>query len=329
VTASSRYVVRDEELESLSSEWEALLSDRDSVFLHPAWLTTWRAAFPDDRPLRTMAVREDGTLIGVAAFVVEDDRFVLAGDPNVWDYAGIPSRAGCEAEVLRSVLEQLSSEGAREVVLWGIDERAPLVEVLPATAEACGYSAEREQEAVCPAVALPEGWDAYLGSLSKKDRHELRRKLRRFEEADGGTRLIELTEATDVVAALPDFTRLHIESRADKAEFMTERMQHYFGALAEEFARQGRLSLYFLERSGQRIASLLCFQAGDELMLYNSGYDPAFANISVGIVSKALCLQKAIADGKRSFNFLRGEERYKYDLGAVDRAVYRYRLTPA
>jgi CelD/BcsL family acetyltransferase involved in cellulose biosynthesis len=56
-------------------------------------------------------------------------------------------------------------------------------------------------------------------------------------------------------------------------------------------------------------------------LLYNSGYDPAFSQASVGIVSKAMALQSAIADGARAFDFLRGAEPYKYDLGGRDRIV--------
>ena len=58
-------------------------------------------------------------------------------------------------------------------------------------------------------------------------------------------------------------------------------------------------------------------------MLYNSGYDPRYSRLSVGLVSKALAIKEAIEAGKRSFNFLRGTERYKYHLGAKDFAVYQ------
>ena len=117
-----------------------------------------------------------------------------------------------------------------------------------------------------------------------------------------------------------------VESREDKAAFMTDQMQHFFRHVAGDLATQGRLSLYFLQRGEQRLASLLCFDGSDDLMLYNSGYDPAYADVSVGIVSKAMCLQRAIQDSKRRFNFLRGSERYKYAMGAIDSPVYHCRL---
>ena len=57
--------------------------------------------------------------------------------------------------------------------------------------------------------------------------------------------------------------------------------------------------------------------------MYNSGYDPEFSSFSVGLVSKAMCLQWAIEHGKSSVDFLRGNEAYKYDLGARDQQVHR------
>jgi len=81
--------------------------------------------------------------------------------------------------------------------------------------------------------------------------------------------------------------------------------------------------MIFLRLGGRRVASVLCFRAGDELLLYNSGYDPLFAGLSVGLLSKALALKRAIDLGSKRFDFLRGAERYKYELGAQDLAVRR------
>ncbi len=92
--------------------------------------------------------------------------------------------------------------------------------------------------------------------------------------------------------------------------------------MAVALAEEGLVRLSFVELDGARVAGLLAFDAGDALLLYNSGYDPALAHASVGIVSKALLLREAIAEGKRWFDFLRGAEPYKYDLGGKDYEVH-------
>ena len=319
------YDVAEADLESLAGEWEALLDDSDavSIFTRPSWLRIWLHVFEGHRDLLLLTVRADGRLCGVAAFIATDAGLRLAGDPEVWDYADLPSRRGHERGVLDALLAYLVEKGWNHIELWGLAEDSPTYRELPGAAERYGYRLNTEQEAVCPSIDLPADWDTHLSRLNKKDRHELRRKMRRFEEADGPATLVALTEVDEVAAALPDFFRLHVESREDKAEFMTPVMRHFFEHVAEELAGEGALRLYFMERTGKRLASILCFDGGDSLMLYNSGYDPQYAGVSVGLVSKVLCLQRAIDDGKKRLNFLRGPERYKYDLGAHDVAVYR------
>ena len=104
---------------------------------------------------------------------------------------------------------------------------------------------------------------------------------------------------------------------------MTEEMAHFFRQIAASAAEMGHLKLYFLEIEGVRTSTALCFDYGDEFSLYNSGYDPAYASLSVGLLLKAFCLKEAIAAGKKRFDFLRGSEPYKYDLGGQDLPIYR------
>ena len=83
------------------------------------------------------------------------------------------------------------------------------------------------------------------------------------------------------------------------------------------------LRLSFLELGGVRVAACASFDYRDEYLLYNSGYDPAYSHLSVGFVGKALSIKDAIGRGRKSFDFLRGSERYKYHLGGTDRLIYR------
>jgi len=114
-----------------------------------------------------------------------------------------------------------------------------------------------------------------------------------------------------------------VESRSDKAAFMSEQMGRFFHRMAPALAEEGLVRLYELELDTKPVASVLCFDQGGQLFLYNSGYDPAYAGLAVGLLSKALCLRDAIELGRRCVDLLRGHEPYKYDLGGKDRTVYR------
>jgi len=322
-----RYTVDREELASLEGPWRDILpaSGPKAVFYTPLWLKTWWGEFADGRELMLLSVRDpsaEGRLVGVAPLMREGERLTLAGDTNVCDYMDVVACEGCEEGVLDAVLHAVSEEPWSELVLWGVPEYSPTLAILPGLAAGLGYSAEIEQENVCPRVQLPSAFDDYVEGLNRRDRHELRRKLRRLYRS-GDVLFHSCQSVPEVESHLDDFLRQHAASRHEKALFMTERMARFFRRMALTLAEQNLVRLYCLEVNGVRAASVLCFDAGDELLLYNSGYDPDHASLAVGLLSKALALEQAIAEGKRCFDFLRGAESYKYDLGGKDLAVYR------
>ena len=108
---------------------------------------------------------------------------------------------------------------------------------------------------------------------------------------------------------------------------MTDEMQSFFRALTTEFVGLGIVKLYFMEIDGTKISATLCFDYENTLYLYNSGYDPSFSYLSVGLLLKSLCIRDALESGKAVFDFLRGDEPYKYDLGGQDTSIYKLTIT--
>ena len=319
------YVTR-EELDHLEPEWRDLVprSSARTIFTSPTWLRTWWEVFGNEEmePL-LLALRNDDHLHGVAPLLRRGDSITFAGDTQICDYMDFTLAEGVEEECLATFLRALSEQRWSELVLWALPEDSLSLQLLPKVAEGLGYRVEIEMEDVCPRVSLPGSWDEYLAGLSKKDRHELRRKLRRLHEAGGEVRLEKLQTPAEIESGMEDFLRLHVISRSDKATFMTEPMQEFFRRIVRALAAEGRARLYFLLVNGIRTASIICFDSEKDLLLYNSGYDPDYSHLSVGLLSKALALEEAILEGKECFDFLRGAEVYKYHLGATDSRVYR------
>lgn len=315
--------VATEPFDLLEQDWAALAErlPRPLPFHRPAWHRTWWSHFGDHREPLYLAVREDGVLAAVVPLMRDGDTLALAGDPQICDYTDIPISTADAAALLPRVLDALEAMPWRTLHLWGLPEDAPALTITSTWSASRGHAVEIDFEAVCPRITPLGDWDGYLASLSKKDRHELKRKMRRFQEAGGDVCIRTLTAPAEIDAALDTFFHLHRISRHDKAEFMTAAMEAFFRDMAVELARDDLVRLYLIDVGAQPAAALIAFRSGDELLLYNSGYDPAFSQTSVGIVSKAMALQSAIADGVRTFDFLRGAEPYKYDLGGTDRIV--------
>jgi CelD/BcsL family acetyltransferase involved in cellulose biosynthesis len=124
------------------------------------------------------------------------------------------------------------------------------------------------------------------------------------------------------------FITLHQKSTRDKQDFWSDQMILFFKAVAIELAKAGWLKLFFIEVNGVKAASLLCFDYNDEILVYNSGYDPEqFANLSPGNVLVSYSIQEAIRLGRSRYDFLRGDEVYKFRFGAQAEPVYDLHVT--
>jgi len=176
---------------------------------------------------------------------------------------------------------------------------------------------------VSPVIALPDTWEEYLSSLSKKQRHEVRRKRRKAErEAELSWFYVE--DWHRIPSAVEEFIALHQLSSKDKEDFMTPEMQTFFRELAALAYAEGWLKLAFLKLDDRMAASYFCFDYRNDILVYNSGYDPELApGLSPGNVLISFCIEDAIRQGRNHFDFLRGEETYKFRLGAVATHVYQ------
>ncbi len=318
------YAVAFEPFDAVRADWLALLSPPSArdVFRHPRWQEVWLQEFNRKADARFLAVRDGGRLVGLASLLDEGDRVTFLGDHNICDYMDFVLAAGEGEGVLAAIVEALFDGGRREIALWGLREHSPTPSLLSRLAGERGWDVTVEDEATCPQLDLPPTWDAYLASLSGKNRHELRRKMRRLQKTAGEMQMQVLCSPAAVAEGMDDFLRL-MTLKSDKAQFMTPTMERFFRRIGPAMAEEGLAGLYLFELDGKRIAGVFCFEDARETLLYNSGVDPLYADLSAGLLSKATCLRHAIEDGRRRLDFLRGNEPYKYDLGARDHQVYR------
>lgn len=324
-----------DDLAPLRADWDRLLhqSRADTIFLTWEWQELWWRVLglPSSARPHLLTVRAGDELVGLAPLVAHGSSLHFAGGEEIADFLDLFALPGHEAELAAAVLDHLEREPWETEPWETIDLRNLRADSLGLTylapeARRRGLRVEVEQEDVSPALALPASWEAYQAGLSKKDRHELRRKLRRLHSA-GEARWYFVADAGP--ADVADFIRLHRLSDESKADFMTDEMGRWFHAIVERFAPGGTLRLYFLDLDGVRVAATILFDYGDQFLLYNSGYDPDYARLSVGLALKAYCIHDAIAAGRGVFDFLQGNEPYKYDLGAVDKPIYRMKIRRA
>ena len=328
---------------ALAGEWNRLLkrSRANVFFLTYEWQTTWWEALGTG-DLWIVAFRTPDTdeLVGIAPLYLTEREsgayagkrvFTLVGCIEVSDYLDILIAQGWETAVYTELLAWLHSTDAPA---WDVVDLCNLPEVsltystFPPLAEAAGHAVQVLQEDVAPQFALPLHYETYLQEqVDKKQRHEIRRKQRRAErEAEIGFYIVGKEHSLE--AEVDDFVALQRASREDKADFMTPPMRRFFGAVARRMLDVGYLRLCFLTINGEKAATLYAFEYDRKFLLYNSGYDPdAHSQLSPGWVLLAYSIQYAIAAGCRVFDFMQGDEEYKYRFGSLDYKVMRVIMT--
>ncbi len=290
---------------------------------------------PDDAILRTR-LRGDAHLPSTA--VAPTAKAVFFGATYHVDYATLLARPADLPAVAEAVAGALATPGDAhdpdhpdrwDVVdlrrlRCGDPAAAALAEAFGArTGE--GWTVVREREEVCPVVTFEPGADfeAYLGTLGKKERHEVRRKIRRAEAAGE----VRLERSADPVADLDAFVDLHQKRWGAQGLFPPtpggEQSRTFVRRLFELLGADGTVQLHFATVGGRRIAAGVWFEDADAWYLYNAGVDPGARELSPGVLMSAKAIEGAILAGRRRFDYLRGDEPYKYEWGAVDEPIQR------
>jgi hypothetical protein len=196
---------------------------------------------------------------------------------------------------------------------------------LQATADKLGWSFLQAPLQHCPYIPLPGDWEKYICGVDKKQRHEIRRKLRRAEEYYLPLKWYLVEDGSRLDQEMDDFLKL-MASDPDKAKFLTPAMRDQLHTIVQAAYNAGWLQLAFIEVDGAKAAGYLNFDYMNHIWVYNSGLDFQYGELSPGWVLLAYLLQWANEHQRTSFDFMRGDEQYKYRFGAIDRRVMRLTL---
>ena len=277
------------------------LDDHVGPFPLEPFVDSWRSTVGRGDPV---SIRSDKAFLPM----IEDEGALrVAGDPDLTDYH---SALGPDPASLGDLLLEARTEVDR-VILDSLPEQSATS--LKSGLEAAGGKPQLEQT-VTTAVITVE--DEYLAELSKKQRHEVRRKRRRFVEALGEPELITSTDDTD---ALGRFVAMHRTSFGEKAEFFDEGRIAFFESL---HASPG-WKVSELVVGGEPIASLFGFEGESAYYLYNSAYDSIHREVSPGVVVLHMLIENLVDAGIKRIDLLKGDEIYKFRMGAEARPLHR------
>ncbi len=323
-----RYIITQDSFSSLSSYWADSRYNLNwgSIFVLPAWLNVWWQEFGTGAELYLGAVRQDNEVIGIAPLLVREGKASIIGSADICDCLDFVVAPGRERDFFSVLLDDLKGKGINRLDLRPLRPDSTVLTHLVSIAQNWGYEVLCHPEDVSLELDLPSTWEEYLAILTTKQRHEVRRKLRRLSEA-GKVDYYFVKDSAAVNNAMDTFLKMFSESRKDKATFLTARMESFLRSLADTMDKAGLLRLGILELDTVPTAMIMCFDYNDCVYLYNSGYDSQYNALSVGLLCKVLCIKESIQEGKKRFDFLKGSETYKYHLGGREVPLYRCQIT--
>jgi len=328
--------------------WNALVeqSIADTPFSRHEYLSEWwktlgggewgvgAAGRPPELVL--ISATENDQLVGIAPlFIAEYDgrlALMLVGSIEISDYLDLIVRAEDLPRFLSGLLDFLASPevgaGSPRPYDWsGLDwynlpDDSPTLAALKAESEKRGWTHHEEIYRPTPRIPLNGSFDEYLARIDKKQRHEVRRKMRRAAESEKNVRFYIADGTADINAEIEDFFHLMVQD-ANKEQFLHPAMREQMTVTMRNAHARGYLWLGFLEVAGAKAAASLNFDYKNKLWGYNSGVGSEHKELSPGWVLLAHVIQWCCENGRSEFDFMRGDEEYKYRFGGVNKHVMR------
>jgi len=332
-----------EALAQYQTDWKALLQ-KSAIhvpfltfdYLQAWWQTRGGGEWPENSQLILVAAFQEEQLVGIAPLFHTENNLgraalMFVGAIEVSDFLDFIVQPADSQCFISGIVDFLLTD--TDIPEWecldlsNILESSPTLEGLHAEAEQRNWAFQQTEIQPSPYIPLPSDFEAYLAGIDKKQRHEIRRKLRNIEQSGFKPQLV----FTEDVGQLHTDVQAFIEMMAQdpgKRDFLTKPMREHLHKTAQTAFENGWLQLSFLTLDGEKAAANMSFNFNHRLWLYNSGWVWQYRDHSPGWVLLAYLIRWATENGIQEFDFMRGDEPYKYKFGGQDRHIFRVTLTP-
>ena len=320
------------------TSWNALVeqSIADTPFSRHEYLSEWWKTLGGGEwksaELILVSATENNQLIGIAPLFTAEyggqQALLLIGSIEISDYLDLIVREGDLSRFLSGLIDFLGSgkAGSWSALDWyNLPDSSPTLAALKADSESRGWNYHEEIYRPTPRIALNGSFEEYLSRVEKKQRHEIRRKMRRAAESDLKVRFVVVDKSVDIEAETNTFFDLMAQD-ANKANFLHPAMREQMTVTIRSAFEQNYLWLAYIEVDGVKVAASLNFDYKNKLWGYNSGVSRAHMELSPGWVLLGHVIQWCCENGRAEFDFMRGDEEYKYRFGGVNKYVMRAKV---
>jgi len=328
---------------ALKEEWNELLrnSPVNGLFLTWEWMHTWWRHLAEDRKLHIILVRRDRELIAIAPLCLRTARmgyllpittFEFLGVGYVGsDYPDLIIRAGAEQLALQALTKYLVDRNLI-LELSQVLSTSSYMSGLQSLIKEHGWQVSSKVTHICPYINLTGlDWETYLASVGHSHRYNYRRRLKNLQKEFVDFQFEQIHSEDQVKVTLLKLIELHNlrwNERGGSDAFHRPGLLSFHADISHGALRQDSLRLYVLRLNGKVAAILYGFKYNNVFYYYQSGFDTSLARYSVGMVIMGLAIKSALEEGMEKFDFLHGDEEYKYRWASERHELIRISCVP-
>jgi CelD/BcsL family acetyltransferase involved in cellulose biosynthesis len=315
-------------LHEVTAEWSVFARSIESTtpFQLPEWLMTWWRHFGSGTPY-VMIFRTGGKMVAIVPCFLhtwnEKRQMTLIGS-GISDYLEpLIDRAYTE-DVLVALERNLAANSNWDVCDWqDLSDDTPLRRLHFEN----GVNVLEREDVPCSQIRLTGTFEEFWALRSP----DLRRNVRRYTQRailGGPLRFIETNEANpELLDALIDLHGERWARRGEPGMIQANRSEAFLREIAAEFATRDMLRLFAVRYRGRIAAVVLAFLYANQIFSYLSAFDPEFESLSLARNLLYQSIRHCFERNCRSWDFLRGEEPYKFSWGAERIPKRRITLT--
>ena len=314
-------------LTRLRAEWQAMFCASGAPpFLSWEWLSTWHKWFGGQKHPFLLCARDSGNLIALLPLCAEKrqssrfspglKRMSFMGESyGASDYLDILALPGFKQKSADIFIDYLALPRSFDLLeLEGMAADSPTLQSLTRRFANDGRFRYRIiPQYICPRMSLDARWEDLLERSRRSD--YFKRCMRRLNKV-ASFEFRVITEVNEIPAAYERLLSLHVGrwvSRGGSAAVRTAEQKGFTFDVAAELARAGMTRFEEIWLEGECRASLFGFESGDCYYFFLSGFDQAWSKYSLGFTLLWLSIREASWRGLKMYDFLRGDENYKYD----------------
>lgn len=333
-------LLSEEAFAAYRGAWNALLDESasESFFLRWEWIYTfWRTIERRGATLLVLVCHDGERLVGIAPLYAYPSTFMkwpvrkiaFLGDRVASDYMDLIVLPGYEARCCRSVFRHLQQDcpvryDLIELDAVGSDSNLYRYVSAPCATDASTSVAFRFQ---CPRATLRSSFENYLKGLSSGTRYAMGRRERGFANEFPRHQVtnVDMTREPELLDVLFELHRRRWETATVASTFHSDFRMRFNRDL---LGRLGEGDGYFtvVSTDGRPVSIVYTFAYKKNAFFYQNGWAPEFAHHGVGLIGIQHAIRHAILAGFASFDFLRGEEDYKYKFCRDVRSAYVVRI---